>query len=186
MGIIELLLLGLGLSMDSFAVSICKGLSIKKMDMKKSFILAHYFLFFHVIMIVFGFTLGKAFETFINNIDHWIAFILLLIIGANMVREAIIGSDDNLNDKIDVKTMLPLALATSIDALAIGVTFSFLKVNILLALLIIGSIVFIVSVIGSKIGNIVGNKFSKKAQILGGIILILLGIKILLEHLGVL
>ena len=186
MGIIELILISISLSMDSLAVSICKGLSMKKFDIKKGTIIGLYFSIFHVFMIIFGYTLGSAFDTFINNIDHWIAFILLLIIGINMIKEGILEDDDNSNDKIDAKTMLPLSLATSIDALALGITFSFLKVNILLAILLIGIIVFIASIIGTKIGNSFGRKYEKKAQIFGGIILILIGSKILLEHLGIL
>ena len=186
MGIIELLLISISLSMDSFAVSICKGLSMKKFDIKKGIVIGLYFCIFHVLMIVFGYTLGNVFENIINSIDHWIAFILLLIIGLNMIKEAILEEDDSSNDKTDIKTMLPLSLATSIDALALGITFSFFKVNLLLSILLIGSIVFIVAVIGTKIGNRFGRKYESKAQILGGIILILIGLKILLEHLGVL
>lgn len=186
MGIIELLLISISLSMDSLAVSICKGLSMKKYNLNKSIIIGLYFSIFHIIMILIGFTLGKAFEELITNIDHWIAFILLLIIGVNMIREAILDEEENFDDNTSFKVMFPLSLATSIDALALGITFSFLKVNLILAILLIGSIVFIVAVIGTKIGNRFGSKYEKKAEILGGIVLILIGLKILLEHLGVL
>lgn len=183
MGVIELLFVSFGLSLDSFAVSICKGLSMKKYDIKKGLIISLYFMIFHILMTLIGFILGISFEKFITDIDHWIAFGLLSIIGLNMIKEALSLDENKINDKIDFKTMLPLALATSIDTLALGITFAFLKVNILLALLLIGIIIFTMSIIGFNIGNKFGNKYEKTAQIMGGFILILLGIKILIEHL---
>ena len=185
MGIIELLLISVGLAMDAFAVSICKGLSLKKFNIKKGVIIALYFGLFQGLMPLIGFLLGYSFEEYITSIDHWIAFILLSLIGLNMIKESLSKEKDNFNDKLDLKTMLPFALATSIDALAVGITFAFLKVNILLAIILIGIITFIISFIGVKIGNKFGSKYEKKAQVVGGIILLLIGLKILLEHLGI-
>ena len=136
-------------------------------------------------MPLLGFLLGYSFEEYITSIDHWIAFILLSLIGLNMIKEALSKEEHNFNDKIDFKTMIPFAIATSIDALAIGITFAFLKVNILFAILLIGIITFIISFIGVKIGYKFGNKYEKKAQIFGGIILIIIGFKILFEHLKI-
>lgn len=187
MGVLEVLLIGLGLAMDSFAVSVCKGLSMKKMNLKSSIIIGLYFGGFQALMPVIGYFLGSIFESFITSIDHWIAFLLLTIIGINMIREAIGGEDNgNSNDRVDFKTMIVLAVATSIDALAIGITFAFLNVNLLFASSTIGIITFILSVIGVKIGNKFGDKYEKKACLFGGTILILIGLKILLEHLGIL
>lgn len=185
MGVIELILIGIGLAMDAFAVSICKGLSMKKMEWKKAGIIGLYFGFFQGLMPAIGFGLGIGFENTIKSIDHWIAFVLLSIIGGNMIKEAFDKDDEDSNDKVDFRTMIVLAIATSIDALAIGVTFAFLDVNILLAVAIIGIITFIISMVGVKIGNVFGDKYESKAEIAGGVILILLGIKILLEHLGI-
>lgn len=186
MGIIELFLIGIGLAMDAFAVSICKGLSMKKMEWKKAVIIGLYFGGFQALMPIIGYVLGIGFEEAIKNIDHWIAFILLFIIGGNMIREAISKKEEAADDRVDFKTMVVLAIATSIDALAIGVTLAFLNVNIYLAVSIIGTITFVISIIGVKIGNVFGDKYESKAEITGGIILILLGFKILLEHLGIL
>lgn len=186
MGIIEIILTSIGLAMDAFAVSICKGLSIKKYNLKKGLIIGTYFGLFQSIMPLIGYLLGSFFQNLIISIDHWIAFILLSIIGINMIKESLSNENEECNELVDLKTMLPLALATSIDALAIGVTLAFLKVNIIIAILNIGIITFILSVIGSKLGNKVGTKFQKKSQIIGGLILIIIGLKILLEHLGIL
>lgn len=186
MGIVELILIGIGLAMDAFAVSICKGLSMKKMEWKKAGIIGLYFGGFQALMPAIGFALGIGFEDAIKSIDHWIAFVLLSIIGGNMIKEAFGNKEEEADDKVDFKTMVILAVATSIDALAIGVTFAFLNVNILLAISIIGVITFFISVIGVKIGNVFGDKYEARAEITGGVILILLGIKILLEHLGIL
>lgn len=185
MGAIEILLISIGLAMDAFAVSVCKGLAMKKMSWKKAIIIGLYFGAFQAIMPTIGFSLGTAFERFITNVDHWVAFILLVGIGINMVKEAFDKESENKNDNVDVKTMLVLSIATSIDALAIGITFACLKIHIVMPVITIGLITFIISVIGVKIGNRFGNKYEKKAEIMGGVILILLGIKILLEHLGI-
>lgn len=183
MGIIEILLTSLGLAMDAFAVSICKGLSMKKFDIKKGLIIGMYFGLFQGLMPLIGYLLGSAFQDIITSIDHWIAFVLLGLIGFNMLKEGLSKECDVVNDKVDFKEMLPLAIATSIDALAVGITFAFLKVNIIISVLSIGLITFVMSFIGSKIGNKVGCKYQKKAQIMGGIILIIIGLKILIEHL---
>ena len=185
MGIIEILLTGLGLAMDAFAVALCKGLSMKKFDKKKGIIIGLYFGIFQGMMPLIGYLLGTTFQSLITSIDHWIAFVLLGFIGGNMLKEAFSKDEETCNDKVDFKTMLPLAIATSIDALAVGITFAFLKVNIVIAVLSIGIITFIMSFIGSKVGNKFGTKYEKKAQLFGGIILILIGLKILLEHLGI-
>lgn len=185
MGIIEILLTGLGLAMDAFAVALCKGLSMKKFDKKKGIIIGLYFGIFQGMMPLIGYLLGTTFQNLITSVDHWIAFVLLGFIGGNMLKEAFSKDDETCNDKVDFKTMLPLAIATSIDALAVGITFAFLKVNIVIAVLSIGIITFIMSFIGSKVGNKFGTKYEKKAQLFGGIILVLIGLKILLEHLGI-
>ena len=186
MGIIELILLSIGLGMDAFAVSICKGISMKKMDWKKVCIIGLYFGGFQAIMPVIGYFLGSTFESFITNFDHWIAFILLAVIGGNMIKESFSKESESINDDINFKAMIVLAIATSIDALAVGITFAFFKVNIIFAITLIGIITFILSVIGTKVGNRFGDKYENKAEFIGGVILILLGLKILLEHLGML
>lgn len=185
MEIIELILLSIGLGMDAFAVSVCKGISMKKMNWKKACIIGLYFGGFQAIMPVIGYFFGSSFESIITNIDHWIAFILLAIIGAKMIQEAFQKEEEEYNEDISVKTMLVLSIATSIDALAVGITFAFLKVNLLLAITLIGTITFILSVIGTKIGNRFGDKYKSKAELAGGIILIIIGLKILLEHIGI-
>lgn len=183
MGTIELLLLSVGLAMDAFAVSICKGISMKKMNWKKALIIGLYFGGFQALMPVIGYFLGTAFESIITNIDHWVAFILLGIIGGNMIKESFEDENESCNDDVGFKTMVILAIATSIDALTVGITFAFLKVNLIAAISMIGVITLALSVIGTKIGNKFGNKYKNKAELVGGIILVLLGIKILLEHL---
>lgn len=183
MGIIELILLSIGLAMDAFAVSICKGISMKRMNWRKALIIGMYFGGFQALMPVIGYFLGTAFESIITNIDHWVAFILLGIIGGNMIKEAFEDESENCNDDVGFKTMIMLAIATSIDALAVGITFAFLKVNLIAAISMIGVITFVLSVIGTKIGNRFGDKYESKAELVGGVILVLLGIKILLEHL---
>ena len=186
MGILELLLISIGLGMDAFAVAICKGISMKKMDWKKATIIGLYFGGFQALMPLLGYVLGKGFENFVISVDHWIAFTLLGIIGFNMAREAFRNDEEKIDDSVCFKSMIILAIATSIDALAIGITFAFLKVNILIAVLMIGIITFVLSVFGTKIGNKFGDRFGSKAEIIGGIILIFIGTKILLEHLGIL
>lgn len=185
MNIIEVIFIGVGLAMDALAVSICKGLAIKKVNYKNTIIIAGYFGFFQMLMPLLGYFLGSSFQHIIYKIDHWIAFALLSGIGLNMIKECFSKDleDDNKNENIDVKTMLVLAIATSIDALAVGITFGFLRVNILASVSLIGIITFILCSIGVKLGNKFGNKFQNKAELFGGIILILIGIKILFEHL---
>ena len=183
MGLIELIILSIGLAMDAFAVAVCKGLSMQKMNWNKGLIIGAYFGIFQALMPVIGYLLGVNFQEKIQSIDHWIAFILLGIIGLNMLKEAISKETETSNDSIKFKDMLILAIATSIDALAVGITFAFLKVNIWLAIILIGLITFIISTLGVKIGNVFGSKYEKKAEFAGGLILILLGAKILLEHL---
>lgn len=186
MDIISIVLLAIGLSMDAFAVSICKGLAMSKLNIRKMFIIALWFGGFQALMPLIGYFLGTRFTNYIETIDHWIAFGLLVIIGANMIREAF-GKDENqADDSVAFKSMFILAIATSIDALAIGVTFSFFEVNIVMAVCIIGVITFLLSLLGVKVGKVFGTKYKTKAEIVGGAILILLGIKILLEHLDVL
>ena len=185
MSLFEIILIGIGLSMDAFAVSVCKGLSMKRLSIKKSLIIAAYFGLFQALMPVIGYFVGKTLSSYVEAVDHWIAFALLALIGANMIRESFSKEENKSNDSVNFKTMLLLAIATSIDALAVGVTFSFLKVNLLLSVIIIGVITFILSLLGVKIGNKFGDKFDSKAELTGGIILILIGLKILLEHLGI-
>ena len=183
MGLLELFILAVGLSMDAFAVSVCKGLSVKKMEPKHALICGAYFGGFQALMPTIGYLLGSQFESMITQIDHWIAFVLLGIIGINMIKESREDEDEELNASFDVKTMLALAVATSIDALAVGITFSFLEVNIVEAITIIGLVTAVISAIGVFVGNIFGNKYKTKAELAGGLILVLLGLKILTEHL---
>jgi putative Mn2+ efflux pump MntP len=189
MGLGELLLLAVGVSMDAFAVSICKGLAMKKATLKASVICGGWFGGFQALMPLAGFFLCALFAGKIEAFDHWIAFGLLAIIGINLLKEAFEkGCDCEKHDAdLSVKTMFIMALATSIDALAVGISLAMAgNVNIYLAVLLIGAVTFAMSMLGVKIGNVFGSRFEKKAQIAGGVILILLGIKILLEHLGVL
>ena len=183
MTIFELIVIAAGLSMDAFAVSICKGLSVRRLRPRHNIICGVYFGGFQALMPVAGWLLGRQFESLIKSIDHWIAFALLVLIGANMIREAVKNEEENLNDSFSPKTMLPLAVATSIDALAVGVTFAFLDVAIIPAVSIIGVTTFIFSVAGVKIGNVFGAKYKSKAELVGGIVLVAMGIKILIEHL---
>lgn len=185
MGLMELSLIGISLAMDAFAVSICKGLTIKESIIKKGIIIGIYFGIFQGLMPLTGYILGNTFEKLITGIDHWIVLIFLSVIGFNMIKDSLKKEKENYDDKIDLKTMIPFAIATSIDALAVGITFSFLKVNIISTVLLIGIITFIICFIGVIIGSKFGNKYEKKSQIVGGIILILIGIKILLEHLQI-
>lgn len=183
MNLLELLLIAVGLSMDAFAVSICKGLSVRKLQVKHALTAGLYFGGFQALMPLIGYFLGTQFQSLITDIDHWIAFVLLSLIGFNMVRESF-GESERLDASFRFKTMLPLAIATSIDALAVGVTFAFLQVQIIPAVSFIGVITFVFSAVGIKIGNVFGAKYKSKAELLGGVVLILMGIKILLEHLG--
>lgn len=187
MGILELFLIAVGLSMDAFAVSVCKGLAMPKCTVRKAGLVGLYFGGFQALMPLAGFTLGVQFKDVIVKFDHWIAFILLAIIGGNMIKEAKEKDCDccESDESLDVKTMLGLAIATSIDALAVGVTFAFLNVDIIPAVCFIGVITFTLSMAGVKIGNVFGTRYKSKAELLGGVILILIGTKILLEHLGI-
>ena len=184
MGLIELFLIAVGLSMDAFAVSVCKGLAMPKCTFKKAAIVGLWFGGFQALMPAIGYILGAQFQEAIASIDHWIAFVLLALIGGNMIHEALDNDEEEADASLDVKTMFLLAVATSIDALAIGITFAFLKVNIIPAVCFIGIVTFIISFAGVKIGNVFGARYKNKAEIVGGIILILLGLKILFEHLG--
>ena len=184
MSIFDLIMTGIALSMDAFAVSIGKGLSVKSLRVRHSLIVGAYFGGFQALMPLLGFLLASSFAEYIRRFDHWIAFALLALIGANMIREALTGGEDEKeNASFGVKTMLPLALATSIDALATGVTFAMTQTNIWIAIAISGTTTFLFSAAGLKIGNVFGNKYRSKAELLGGVILILMGIKILVEHL---
>ena len=189
MGFVELLLLAVGLSMDAFAVSVCKGLCMKKADMKSMAICGAWFGGFQALMPLIGFFLGTLFADAIEAFDHWVAFGLLALIGANMLKEAFGKEPDSCDiEGVDLsfKSMLIMAIATSIDALAVGISLAMAgDVNILAAVLLIGVITFSLSAVGVKIGNVFGSRYEKKAQFCGGVILILLGLKILLEHLGV-
>ena len=184
MGLTELFILAVGLSMDAFAVAVCKGLAMPKCTFKKAAIVGLWFGGFQALMPAIGYVLGAQFQETIASIDHWIAFVLLALIGGNMIHEALDNDEEEADASLDVKTMFLLAVATSIDALAIGITFAFLKVNIIPAVCFIGIVTFIISFAGVKIGNVFGARYKNKAEIVGGIILILLGLKILLEHLG--
>ena len=206
MDLISLITISIALSMDAFSVSICQGLSTKKFSLKMALSCGLWFGFFQALMPLIGYFLGAQFEHFITHIDHWIAFGLLTVIGVNMIREAVGESTSQRDNETtseaseslsssssefnsqqptanSIKTMLILAIATSIDALAVGVTFAFLKVNIWKSVLVIGITTFLFSFFGVKIGNVFGSRYSKTAEIVGGVILILLGIKILVEHL---
>ena len=186
MSILEILLLGIGLSMDAFAVSICKGLSAKRLQTRHYLIIGAWFGGFQALMPTIGFFLGSTFEQYITAFDHWVAFVLLAAIGAGMIKESLSKEESNGNDSFSFKTMLLLALATSIDALAVGITFALLPdVNVPLAVCLIGITTFVCSAAGLKVGNLFGLKYKAKAELAGGIILILIGLKILLEHLGV-
>ena len=183
MGILDLILTGVALSMDAFAVSIGKGLSVPSLRPRHSLIVGAYFGGFQALMPLLGFLLAGTFADYIRDFDHWIAFALLVLIGANMVREALSGDEEKTDASFGVKTMLPLALATSIDALATGVTFAMTQTDIWIAIAIVGTTTFVFSAVGLKIGNVFGSKYRSKAELLGGIILILMGVKILIEHL---
>ena len=186
MSFVELLLIAIGLSMDAFSVSICKGLTTKKFSWRMALVCGLWFGFFQALMPIIGYYLGAQFQEMIEAYDHWIAFGLLFLIGANMIREAVWGKEEDENNAaLDVKTMFLLAIATSIDALAVGVSFACIRVKLWSSVIVIGLTTFAFSVLGVKIGNVFGSKYEKSAGIIGGIMLILIGLKILLEHLGV-
>lgn len=185
MSILDLFILAVGLSMDAFAVSVCKGLSLGKIKPKHMCIAGAWFGGFQALMPLIGYFLGSFFAEMIEKYDHWVAFVLLAIIGGNMIKESF-DKDEKVDSSMDVKSMLLLAIATSIDALAVGVTFAFLQVQIVPAMSFIGVITFIFSAVGVKIGSLFGTKYKSKAELFGGIVLVLIGIKILLEGIGVL
>lgn len=185
MSILELFLIAVGLSMDAFAVSVCKGLATRQLRCRHYLIIGAWFGGFQALMPSLGYLLGSTFESYITAIDHWVAFVLLCLIGGSMVKEA--RSDDEEagadNSSFAFKTMLLLAVATSIDALAVGVTFAFLQVDIVPAVLFIGCTTFVISAVGVKVGAVFGARFQHQAELLGGVVLVLMGIKILVEHL---
>lgn len=186
MSLTELFIIAVGLSMDAFAVAVCKGLAMPRMNWKSACVVGLYFGGFQAVMPFLGYVLGSSVSLSIRAYDHWIAFLLLVIIGGNMVKEALSHEEEYTNSSLDVKNMTLLAVATSIDALAVGVTFSFLNVDILPAVSFIGVVTFSLSMIGVKAGNAFGCRYKSKAELAGGLILILMGTKILLEHLGLL
>lgn len=184
MTLFELFILAVGLSMDAMAVSICKGLSVPKAEKKHMILVGLYFGGFQALMPLLGYWLGVNFQTLVESVDHWIAFVLLGIIGLNMIKESRETDIEELDDGFSVKDMLPLAIATSIDALAVGITFAFLRVQIVPAVSFIGITTFCLSAVGLVIGNTLGAHSKSKAELAGGIVLIAMGAKILLEHLG--
>lgn len=191
MTLIDVFFIGIGLSMDAFAVAVCKGLCMKKLNYKHTLIIALFFGGFQALMPLLGFYLGTFFESYITKCDHWIAFLLLLYIGGKMLFDAIKESDDDIvlpmDAKLDIKELVLMAVATSIDALAVGITFAFyINTKIFCNIAIIGITTFVLSFIGVAIGNKFGTKFKRKAEIAGGIILMLIGLKILLEGIGIL
>ena len=186
MKLLDLILLAIGLSMDAFAVSVCKGLALRKVRLRDCLICGAWFGGFQALMPLIGYLLGSAFAGYIQAVDHWIAFGLLVLVGGNMIREALSRKEEPASASLGFGTMLLLAVATSIDALAAGVTFAFFVTNIIPAVLLIGCITFVLSALGVKAGSIFGTKIEHYAELLGGVVLVLLGIKILLEHLGIL
>lgn len=187
MGFLELMMIAIGLSMDAFAVALCKGLNMRRFQAKQAFLIAFFFGGFQALMPLIGWLLGKQFEAYITAFDHWIAFALLALIGSKMILEAIRGEEeeDTCDDRLDVKELTIMAIATSIDALAIGVTFAFLQVQIVPSVLLIGATTLLLSFAGVAAGNTFGSRLMKKAEIAGGVILILIGLKILIEHLTI-
>jgi putative Mn2+ efflux pump MntP len=185
MSFLELLLIAVGLSMDAFSVSVCKGLTTRKFSLRIALTCGLWFGFFQALMPVVGYFLGEQFQGLIDAFGQWIAFGLLALIGANMIREAVWGKEESQDGSLGFKTMLLLAIATSIDALAVGVSFACIRVKLWSSVIVIGLTTFAFSVLGVKIGNVFGSKYEKSAEIIGGIMLILIGLKILFEHLGV-
>lgn len=182
MGLMELILTATGLSMDAFAVSICKGLALRKMEWSRALLCGIWFGVFQGLMPLIGFFAGSHFAKAVSGVDHWIVFIVLSLIGGNMIREAL-GKDEDVDPSFGIAGMFMLAVATSIDALAVGVSFAFLKMNIWTSAITIGCITFFISAAGVKIGNAFGTRYKSKAELAGGTILILIGLKILIEHL---
>ena len=181
-----MLVLAVGLSMDAFAVSVCKGLSIQRLKLRHALIVGAWFGAFQALMPAIGWLLGSSFAELIESVDHWIAFVLLALIGGNMIREAVGKDEEECDPSLAPLTMLLLAVATSIDALAVGVTFAFLRVDILPAVTLIGVCTFLISAAGVKVGNVFGVRYKSKAELAGGVVLVLIGLKILLEHLELL
>lgn len=185
MNLWELFIIAVGLSMDAFAVSICKGLSVQRVSLRHAVCAGLWFGGFQALMPLLGWLLGSRFQAAIERYDHWIAFVLLVFLGINMIREAR-GEEESVDGSFSWRVMLPMALATSIDALAVGVTFAFLQVDILPAISFIGLTTFLLSALGVRLGSVFGRRYRTAAEILGGVILIVMGVKILLEHLGIL
>lgn len=188
MGSFELFLIGIGLSMDAFAVAICKGLGMERINKRDTLLLALFFGGFQALMPLTGYLLGSRFASYIERWDHWIAFVLLAFIGGNMIRESREQEEEEAKHcgSIRYRELFTLAVATSIDALAVGVSFAFLGVHIAPAVTLIGCTTFVLTLVGVWVGNLFGSRYKSRAELTGGIILILIGVKILLEHLGVL
>ena len=186
MGIVELFVLSVGLAMDAFAVSVCKGLSAGRVTLGRALTAGLWFGAFQALMPALGWLLGVQFQSFITSIDHWIAFVLLGLIGVNMIRESRSGQEEDVGASFGARAMFPLAVATSIDALTVGITFAFLSVKIVPAVTMIGVITCVLSAFGVKAGGVVGERGKSWAELAGGVVLILMGTKILLEHLGIL
>lgn len=184
MDYVALVLISIGLAMDAFAVSICKGLAMREPTVRSMVIVGLWFGVFQALMPVIGYALGTAVYDFISDFDHWVAFILLALIGVNMIREGLSKEDEDVDDSLAFRTMLLLAIATSIDALAVGISLAMDGSNIYVSAAVIGIITFVISAVGVRIGGVFGNRYGKHAEIAGGIILILIGLKILLEHTG--
>ena len=185
MSFLELLLVAVGLSMDAFAVAVCRGLEMRRIDYRQALLIAVFFGGFQALMPVVGYLLGAGFEHYISAFDHWIAFALLAFIGGKMIWEAVRGGEEEQPQELDLKMLLMMAVATSIDALAVGITFAFLRMGILSSALTIGATTFLISFGGVAAGNRFGARYKQKAEIVGGVVLVLIGVKILLEHLGV-
>ena len=185
MSFLELLLVAVGLSMDAFAVAVCRGLEMRRIDYRQALLIAVFFGGFQALMPVEGYLLGAGFEHYISALDHWIAFALLAFIGGKMIWEAVRGGEEEQPQELDLKMLLMMAVATSIDALAVGITFAFLRMDILSSALTIGATTFLISFGGVAAGNRFGARYKQKAEIVGGVVLVLIGVKILLEHLGV-
>lgn len=185
MTLLELFLIAIGLSMDAFAVAVCKGLSMKTINKKYMFLIALFFGGFQALMPLLGYFLGSQFSAYIERFDHWVAFLLLAVIGGNMIRESREEAEEESYQGINYKELLLLAVATSIDALAVGITFAFLQVEIVPAVALIGCTTFVLSLIGVVVGNLFGARYKSRAEFTGGVILLLIGVKILLEHLGI-
>ena len=185
MSFLELLLVAVGLSMDAFAVAVCRGLEMRRIDYRQALLIAVFFGGFQALMPVVGYLLGAGFEHYISAFDHWIAFALLAFIGGKMIWEAVRGGEEEQPQELDLKMLLLMAVATSIDALAVGITFAFLRMDILSSALTIGATTFLISFGGVAAGNRFGARYKQKAEIVGGVVLVLIGAKILLEHLGV-